>query len=187
MKGTSAIECHGLSKTYHGNVAALVGLNLRVERGEVFGYLGPNGAGKSTTIRLLLGLIRPTAGRATVLDSDTWTDGVAARRSVGYLPGDGTQNIRLLVRHHARETDVHSQFDAFAHRVQRSRKGVHHTTKRTAMPGGAQHLQHIRITVPHVNHKRQIALLRQPQMPVEIVLLQFKWNVLPIAVQPCFT
>jgi ABC-2 type transport system ATP-binding protein len=88
MATTPSIECHGLSKTYQRRVHALVGLDLGVERGEVFGYLGPNGAGKSTTIRLLLGLIRPTAGRATVLGSDTWTDGVAARRSVGYLPGD---------------------------------------------------------------------------------------------------
>ncbi|HSF62107.1 MAG TPA: ABC transporter ATP-binding protein [Gaiellaceae bacterium] len=88
MTGTPTIECHGLSKTYQGKVHALVGLDLDVERGEVFGYLGPNGAGKSTTIRLLLGLIRPTSGRATLLGADTWTEGVAARRSVGYLPGD---------------------------------------------------------------------------------------------------
>ncbi|HTS73865.1 MAG TPA: ATP-binding cassette domain-containing protein, partial [Gaiellaceae bacterium] len=52
-----ALETQGLSKTYPGDVAALAGLDLRVERGEVFGYLGPNGAGKSTTIRLLLDLI----------------------------------------------------------------------------------------------------------------------------------
>lgn len=83
-----AIETVGLSKTYGGKVRALVDLDLRVERGEVFGYLGPNGAGKSTTIRLLLDLIRPTAGRVSVLGLDTRADGVASRRSVGYLPGD---------------------------------------------------------------------------------------------------
>jgi ABC-2 type transport system ATP-binding protein len=83
-----AIETVGLSKTYRGGVRALVDLDLRVERGEVFGYLGPNGAGKSTTIRLLLGLIRPSAGRAALFGCDTQTDGVASRRSVGYLPGD---------------------------------------------------------------------------------------------------
>jgi beta-exotoxin I transport system ATP-binding protein len=95
MTGTPAIESQGLSKTYHGKVQALVGLDLRVEIGEVFGYLGPNGAGKSTTIRLLLGLIRPTAGSASVLGADTWRDGVAARRSVGYLPGDLRLSDRL--------------------------------------------------------------------------------------------
>jgi ABC-2 type transport system ATP-binding protein len=85
---TAAIKTSELSKTYRSGVQALVGLDLRVERGEVFGFLGPNGAGKSTTIRLLLDLIRPTAGRATVLGRDSRADGVEARRRIGYLPGD---------------------------------------------------------------------------------------------------
>ena len=83
-----AIETFGLSKTYSGDVRALVDLDLRVEPGEVFGYLGPNGAGKSTTIRLLLGLIVPTRGRAAVFGVDTRAQGVTARRAMGYLPGD---------------------------------------------------------------------------------------------------
>ena len=61
-------------------------LDLGVDQGEVFGFLGPNGAGKSTTIRLLLDLIRPTAGRATLLGRDSRSDGVDVRRRVGYLP-----------------------------------------------------------------------------------------------------
>jgi len=88
MEDAPAIETLGLSKTYSGGTRALVDLDLRVERGEVFGYLGPNGAGKSTTIRLFVGLIRPTAGRARLLGLDTQEDGVAARRIVGYVPGD---------------------------------------------------------------------------------------------------
>jgi len=83
-----AIETSGLSKTYGDQVLALSELDLRVERGEVFGYLGPNGAGKSTTIRVLLDLIRPTAGGASLLGLDSRRDGVRARRQVGYLPGD---------------------------------------------------------------------------------------------------
>jgi len=59
---TPAIETRDLEKTYATGVRALADLELSVEQGEVFGYLGPNGAGKSTTIRLLLDLIRPTAG-----------------------------------------------------------------------------------------------------------------------------
>ena len=102
-----AIETLGLSKTYgRGRAPALADLDLRVERGEVFGYLGPNGAGKSTTIRLLLDLIRPTAGRASLLGLDSRRDGVAARRRVGYLPGDlrlddtltGEQQLDSLAR-----------------------------------------------------------------------------------------
>ena len=95
----AAIETSGLSKTYRGGIAALVDLHLRVERGEIFGFLGPNGAGKSTTIRLLLDLIRPTAGRAVLLGLDSRRDGVAARRQMGYLPGD----LRLADRLTARE------------------------------------------------------------------------------------
>jgi ABC-2 type transport system ATP-binding protein len=87
-------------------VRALVGLDLRVERGEIFGYLGPNGAGKSTTIRLLLDLIRPTAGRAAVLGFDTRADGTEARRHVGYLPGD----LRLADR-----LTGSAQLESFAH------------------------------------------------------------------------
>jgi ABC-2 type transport system ATP-binding protein len=90
-----AIETRGLSKTYASGVQALVDLDLRVERGEVFGYLGPNGAGKSTTIRLLLGLIRPTAGRAAILGLETGITSVEARRRVGYLPGDLRLSDRL--------------------------------------------------------------------------------------------
>lgn len=82
-----AILTEGLSKSY-GDTIALGGLDLRVERGEIFGFLGPNGAGKSTTIRLLLDLIRPTAGRALVLGMDCQRQSVAVRARTGYLPGD---------------------------------------------------------------------------------------------------
>lgn len=88
MADTPAIEAVRLSKTYARNVRALVDLDLRVERGEVFGYLGPNGAGKSTTIRLLLDLIHPTSGRVALFGLDSRSDGVEARRRVGYVPGD---------------------------------------------------------------------------------------------------
>ncbi|HSC49725.1 MAG TPA: ABC transporter ATP-binding protein [Gaiellaceae bacterium] len=94
-----AIELRGLSKTYGNGVRAVQDLDLRVGRGEVFGYLGPNGAGKSTTIRLLLDLIRPTGGSASLLGLDSRTQGVDARRRIGYLPGD----LRLYDRLTARE------------------------------------------------------------------------------------
>jgi ABC-2 type transport system ATP-binding protein len=96
---TPAIETRDLEKTYPTAVRALADLELSVDQGEVFGYLGPNGAGKSTTIRLLLDLIRPTAGRALVLGLDPRRDGVEVRRRVGYLPGD----LRLADRMTARE------------------------------------------------------------------------------------
>jgi ABC-2 type transport system ATP-binding protein len=106
----AAIETNALSKTYGGRVKALVDLDLRVERGEVFGYLGPNGAGKSTSIRLLLGLIQPTAGRSALLGAT----GVEARRHVGYLPGDlrladrltGGEQLDSLTRLRGAETPL---------------------------------------------------------------------------------
>jgi ABC-2 type transport system ATP-binding protein len=82
-----AIATSGLSKDY-GSGRGLFDLDLEVRRGEVFGFLGPNGAGKSTTLRLLLDLIRPTAGSARVLDLDTIHDSLEVRRRVGFLPGD---------------------------------------------------------------------------------------------------
>ena len=94
MASAPAIETAALAKTYPGGVRALAGLDLRVEAGEVFAFLGPNGAGKSTTIRLLLDLIRPTAGRAWILGHDCRTASVEARRHVGYVPGD----LRLFAR-----------------------------------------------------------------------------------------
>ena len=81
-----AVEATRLTKMY-GRERGVVDLTLEVERGEVFGFLGPNGAGKTTTIRLLLDLIRPTAGRVAVFGVDPHAD-VDVRRRIGYLPGD---------------------------------------------------------------------------------------------------
>ncbi len=84
---TTVLETINLTKQYPGK-RALDHLNLTVYQGEIFGYLGPNGAGKSTTIRLLLDLIRPTAGRARVLGMDTRRESVKIKRYVGNLPAE---------------------------------------------------------------------------------------------------
>ena len=83
----AAIRLEGLTK-YYGSVVGLDGVTLDVEPGEVFGFLGANGAGKTTTIRLLLDLLRPTSGRASVLGFDCHRQGFEARRRIGYLPGE---------------------------------------------------------------------------------------------------
>jgi ABC-2 type transport system ATP-binding protein len=83
----NAISTSGLVKTF-GSVRALDGLDLHVAEGEVHGFLGPNGAGKSTTIRVLLGLLRATAGEARLLGGDPWADAVALHRRLAYVPGD---------------------------------------------------------------------------------------------------
>ena len=81
------VRLEGLTKDY-GQHRALAGVDLVVGAGEVFGYLGPNGAGKTTTIRLLLGLLCPTSGRATVLGLDAWSDATAVHARTGYVPGE---------------------------------------------------------------------------------------------------
>ncbi|MFN0285126.1 MAG: ABC transporter ATP-binding protein [Kineosporiaceae bacterium] len=81
------IRAAGLVKNY-GSHPALAGLDLEVDRGEVFGFIGPNGAGKTTTIRILLDLVRPTAGLVEVLGVAPRDGGAALRRRIAYLPGD---------------------------------------------------------------------------------------------------
>jgi ABC-2 type transport system ATP-binding protein len=84
---TLAIHTRALTKRY-GSHMALHGLDLRVERGSVFGLIGPNGAGKTTTLRLLLDIIRPTAGEISVLGENPRNAGAKLRRRIGYIPGD---------------------------------------------------------------------------------------------------
>lgn len=84
---TPAIRTRALVKDY-GHVRALHGLDLEVQQGEIFGFLGPNGAGKSTTIRLLVDLLRPTAGTIEVLGQVPAVGGPGLRSRIGYLPGD---------------------------------------------------------------------------------------------------
>jgi ABC-2 type transport system ATP-binding protein len=98
-----AIETFDLAKNY-GATRALLGLDLRVDEGEVVGCLGPNGAGKTTLIRLLLGLLIPTRGRAEIFGLDARRDTVAAHRRLAYVPGEANlwptlsvaETLRLL-------------------------------------------------------------------------------------------
>lgn len=81
----SVVLTNGLTKRY-GKTTALQDLNLEVRRGEIFGFLGPNGADKTTTIRILLTLIKPDSGTATIFGSDIKKHGQRIRRLIGYLP-----------------------------------------------------------------------------------------------------
>jgi len=103
--GQAAVQACGLTKKY-GSVVALDSLDLEVAQGEVIGYLGPNGSGKTTTLRLLLGLARPTSGRALLFGVDIARDAVAAHRRLAYVPGEATlwpsltgmETLHLLAR-----------------------------------------------------------------------------------------
>lgn len=80
-----AVSISGLTKTF-GQVRALDGLNMNINKGEVHGFLGPNGAGKSTTIRILLGLLRADGGETRLLDGDPWHDAIELHRRLAYVP-----------------------------------------------------------------------------------------------------
>src|ERR1700682_1531148 len=78
------IVLSGLTKNY-GDVQAVQNVSLTIERGTIFGFLGANGAGKTTTIRMLCGLSRPSAGRATIAGADVWKDRQHVRKKFGYV------------------------------------------------------------------------------------------------------
>jgi ABC-2 type transport system ATP-binding protein len=83
----NVIETHNLT-VYYGKHRGIEDVNLEVEKGEAFGFLGPNGAGKTTTQRVLVDVLRPSSGKATVFGLDCQADGVEIRKRVGYLPGE---------------------------------------------------------------------------------------------------
>src|SRR6478609_4186552 len=84
MAGDAIIDVHGLTKKYEGR-AVVDGLDLTVNRGQIYGFLGPNGSGKTTTIRMLCGLLTPDAGSGTCLGFDIIKEAPAIKRRVGYM------------------------------------------------------------------------------------------------------
>lgn len=82
-----AIKTMGLTK-YYGKARGIINLDLLVKEGEFFGFIGPNGAGKSTTIRTLLGLLKPTDGKAVIFGKDIKKEQKEIRRQIGYLPSE---------------------------------------------------------------------------------------------------
>jgi len=100
-----AVETHGLTKRYATGVLAVNNLELRVRSGEVYGFLGPNGAGKTTTLRMLSGLLRPTAGTATVAGGQPGSPaslaqlGAMVETPAFYPYLSGRDNLRVMARY----------------------------------------------------------------------------------------
>jgi ABC-2 type transport system ATP-binding protein len=92
----SVIQVSNLTK-YYGKARGIIDLSFHVDEGEIFGFIGPNGAGKSTTIRLLLSLIHPTSGSATLFGKDCIKYGPQLRRDIGYLPSEVFYYDRMKV------------------------------------------------------------------------------------------
>jgi ABC-2 type transport system ATP-binding protein len=100
---TAVIDATGLSKSYKG-VKVLDGVNLQVPRNSIYGFLGPNGSGKSTTIKLVLGLIQPTAGKVAVFGDDVQANSSKIRRKIGYLAQDPRYYEEMTARQNLRYT-----------------------------------------------------------------------------------
>src|ERR1700693_4722016 len=102
MPDDFVIETNGLTKRYAADVLAVNNLDLRVRRGEVYGFLGPNGAGKTTTMRMLTGLLRPTAGTAKVVGHAAGSIqslerlGAMVESPAFYPYLSGSENLRVL-------------------------------------------------------------------------------------------
>lgn len=113
LASQSAISIRGLSKRY-GKLTAVRNLDLEVAPGEIFGFLGLNGAGKTTTIRILLDLLRPSAGQAWIFGHNCQNQGLEARALTGYLPGEmglysdmtGSEVLDLLAGLSGHTTDL---------------------------------------------------------------------------------
>ncbi len=89
MSSPHAVELRNVTKRYN-ELVAVNNINLTIEKGEIFALLGPNGSGKSTTLKMLMGLVTPTAGEVTVLGVDVQKDPLAVKRQVGYVPESPT-------------------------------------------------------------------------------------------------
>jgi ABC-2 type transport system ATP-binding protein len=98
LPADAAIVTWGLTRSF-GQKVAVNNLNLAVRRGEFFGFLGPNGAGKSTTIKMMVGLLRPSAGTAFIGGVDVWRDPLRAKQLIGVLP----EQLNLYERLSGRE------------------------------------------------------------------------------------
>ena len=93
------LEVRGLTKRYNG-IPAIDGVGFSIGPGEILGYLGPNGAGKSTTVKILIGLIEPTAGQILFRGSDVRQHRIAFQRSIGYVPEEAYLYPHLSGREH---------------------------------------------------------------------------------------
>lgn len=126
---TIIIQTDRLSKQYTSGktvISAVKNLSLSVNQGEIFGFLGPNGAGKTTTIRMLIDLIRPTTGTATLFGMDSLKDSVSIHRKIGFLPAElslwkgyrAKEVVQYLARIRGDEARIIKEANRLAERLQ---------------------------------------------------------------------
>jgi ABC-2 type transport system ATP-binding protein len=157
MSAALPVKARGLLKRY-GDLVAVDHVDLTVERGDVFGYLGPNGAGKTTSLRMLLGLIRPTEGSIELFGRDPHVDGAKALHGVaGFVEGptfypylSARRNLRLLAAYDDGGSEARSRIEELLELVELRDRGDDKV-------GGYSHGMRQRLGIA-------AALLRQPQL-----------------------
>jgi ABC-2 type transport system ATP-binding protein len=177
---TNSVVIHELSKRF-GDFVAVDRLNLTVRKGEIFGFLGPNGAGKSTTIRMLCGLLKPSAGRAIVAGYDVSRDPEAVRQNIGYMSqkfslyNDLTviENLRLFAGlYSVPAKDIHSRM-LWALEMA-NLKGQENLLTRT-LPGGWK--QRLALGCA-VLHRPPIIFLDEPTSGVDPISRRQFWDLI---------
>lgn len=177
---SAVIETHALTRTF-GKTAAVNGLDLAVNRGEVFGLIGPDGAGKTTTLRLLAAVMLPTAGEVRVLGFDTRRQAERIRQGVGYMPqkfslyGDLTvwENLTFFadlygVRGPTRRTRI-DELLGFARLTEFTRR------RAAALSGGMQKKLALACTLIH---RPQVIILDEPTTGVDPISRREFWDIL---------
>ncbi len=177
---TATIETRGLTRVF-GAARAVDGLDLRIERGELFGLVGPDGAGKTTTLRLLAAIMDPTAGWARVAGFDTRRQTEAIKRHIGYMSqqfslyGDLSvwENLNFFadvfgVRGHVRAERIDRLLDFANLKPFRDRRAMH-------LSGGMQKKLALACTLVHQPH---IVLLDEPTTGVDPVSRREFWDIL---------
>lgn len=112
----SLVEIKGMTKKF-GKFTAIDNIDLTMEEGEIYGFIGPNGAGKSTTIRVLLGMLKTTAGQVSIFGKDAWKDAVEIHKRIAYVPGEanlwpnltGGQVIDLFLKMHGGKVNTNKR------------------------------------------------------------------------------
>ena len=177
MSEEAAISIRGLSKTYAGGKQALANVDLDIPRGQIFGLLGPNGAGKSTLINILAGIVRKTAGTASIWGFDIDADPRNAKASIGIVP----QEILFDPFFTPFET-LENQASFYAVPKQRRRtmellRAVHledkaHAYARTLSGGMKRRL----LVAKAMVHTPPVLVLDEPTAGVDIELRQQLWD-----------
>ncbi len=177
---TPAVEVDGLTRTY-GAFTAVDAVSFTVRPGDVFGFLGPNGAGKTTTIKMLTGLVRPSAGRGTVVGLDVVSAGTQIKHVIGYMS-------QLFSLYHDLTVDENIEFSAGMHEV----RGARLTTRRDwvlEMSGLGDHRKRLTGQLPlgwkqrlalgcAVLHEPPVLFLDEPTSGVDPLARRDFWDVI---------